>query len=286
MQAIFMTKPLHHTILELPPPVIVLQLALQRSIEMVSFGLQAADTASVSELSIPGNFLKLAPAQDLALDPNAAKQEFRAWVLACGFRDIVDSLGNTLEWVRETCYYWSRPGKVMLTSDNRLLLQPQCPPEEVDAKVVKTYPRFDRLPLPNKFEHLENTYQLNLPVSKDAILSLNAARNCLTHRRGIVRPADLRKPSDQGLIVHIYKFDFMVSGPRGIRHTDNQQIILEDGETFSFRVISVERNFPLGERITFTPAEYNDVCSTFLIFALDLDKAVHELQDRRRKDLE
>jgi len=274
------------TLLELPPAVSFLQAALQRSIDLVAYGLQAAETSAVTELSIPGNFLQLSPAQNLALEPKTARQEFRSWVLANGFRDMVDSLGQSLEYVRQICFFWSRPGKVALTNDDRLLFEPKFTPEEWHTKIVQKTSLFDRLTLLGKFKHLENTYRLDLPASKDAILSLIAARNCLTHRRGIVGLADLRNPSEKGLTIQILKIEFMACGPMGDRKVENQPIVLNAGETFAYRVAASERHFPLGERITFSSAEYIDACSTFLLFALDLDKVVHGFQDRKRAELQ
>jgi hypothetical protein len=271
--------------LELPTPTALLQVALQRSIDLVSFGLQVAQSATPSNLIIPDSILQFMPAQNLSMDINTVRQEFQVWVLANGFRDIVDSLGPPLEWTRQTCYLWSRPGSVFSVQNGRLAFQPKLTPEEWKSEIENKVSQFDRFPLPEKFNHLINTYGFELPALSVAILSLNAARNCLTHRKGIVGQLDLKEPTDKGLVINFRKSELFVSGSEGERIIDTSPAILNSGEMLSMRFVNSERIFLLGDRIQFTTREYTDVCGTFLAFALDLNEKIISFQDRKRRIL-
>jgi hypothetical protein len=271
--------------LEFPTPESVIQTALQRSMDLVSYGLQIAQSASVSDLSIPGHILRWVPAKEFSMDPETARQEFRTWILANGFRDVVDSLGLSLEWARQTCFLWSRPGNVGINPDGRLFIHIFPTAQEWNEQIMRKAARFERLTLPDKFQYLENTYRLQLPTLKDAILSLNAARNCLTHRHGIVGQNDLKNPSDTGLTIYLRKAEVFATSPQGERTIENSPALLNAGEGLSVRFIESSRAFLLGERISFTPRGFMDVCTTFLSFAIDLNGTIRSFQDRRREEL-
>lgn len=98
--------------LELPHPAGLLQLALQRAVDLVAFGLRASDDATPADLSIPGIFGHVSPAQNHALSVEDARAEFRSWVVANGFRECVEAMGPSLEWLRKTCFFWTRPGTI------------------------------------------------------------------------------------------------------------------------------------------------------------------------------
>ena len=98
--------------LELKLPTGVLQVALQHSIDLVAFGLKAADHAEPVDLKMPDSFGQVIAAQDRALDVESVRAEFRSWVLANGLRDCVETIGPTLEWARRFCFLWTREGPV------------------------------------------------------------------------------------------------------------------------------------------------------------------------------
>ena len=154
-----------------------------------------------------------------------------------------------------------------------------------NAHIVDEALRFDRLPLPDKLTHLKTRYGLDPPPVSDAILSLNSARNCLTHRHGIVSPQDLKNPTDEGLLIKIRKLQVTVKGENGERIIKGPTR-LDAGEQLRVGFVDSERLFHLGERIQFTPSEYVDLCTTFLAFALELQDAIIAFQDRRRREAE
>jgi hypothetical protein len=269
---------------ELPSPTDLLRQSLQRSIDLVSFGLQAAQAANPSELSLPDSLAQLAPAQNRSMDVATARTEFTVWVLANGFRDIVEALGPSLEWARRICFLWTRPGPVALHPNGRVKLQPSITEEEWNSQVVDGAPRFDRLSLQDKITYLEQEYGFVRPALTDAIMSLNAARNCLTHRAGMVGPRDLKGPYDEGLLVKIRKLHITVKGNDGTERSIDGPSMVNAGEQVVVGFIDSERLFRLGERIQFSQAEYIDVCMTFLAFALELQERIIAFQDRRRRE--
>jgi len=187
------------TKLELPHPTGLLQAELQRAVDLVAFGLRAAETATATDLSIPGVRGHVTAAQDRALSIEEAQNEFRSWVLANGFRDCVEAIGPTLEWARKFCFIWTRPGDVTIREDGTISLGANITGEEWNRDIVEGARTFDFMGLPNKLNHLEHKYGFMLPPLCEHILTLNKARNCLSHRRGIVSQEDVNDPSGSSL---------------------------------------------------------------------------------------
>jgi hypothetical protein len=267
--------------LELPLPSGILQTTLQRSRDLVAFGLQAADHAALVDLRVPDSFLEVVPARNRALDPEGARSEFRTWVLANGLRDCVEAIGPTLEWVRKFCFFWTREGSVTPLEDGKFRLSGRLTGDEWNTNIVRGAAKFDRLPLPEKLIYLQKRYSWHRPELSDHILSLNAVRNCLVHRDGIVGGNDLKLSGDQGLSVRWRKGE-LVAGTGTDKRVLEAGSHVDAGETVTVEFIDLEKSFALGERVVFNVTEYVDISLTFLLFGRQAQKSTMELQEHRR----
>ena len=267
--------------LELPLPAGILQTTLQRSRDLVAFGLQAADHAESVDLRVPDSFLDVVPARDRGFDVEGARSEFRTWVLANGLRDCVEAIGPTLEWVRKLCFFWTREGPVTPLEDGKFRLSGRLTGDEWNTNIVRGAAKFDRLPLPEKLSYLQKSYRWQRPELSDHILSLAAARNCLVHRDGIVGGKDLKLSGDHGLSVRWRKAE-LVAGPGTDERVLQAGSHVDAGETVSVQFIDSEKSFAIGERVTFTVTEYVDISLTFLLFGLQAQTSTMELQEHRR----
>lgn len=266
---------------QLQLPLGALQGELQRAIDLVGFGLQAAEHASISDLEIPNVFGQVSPAQDQILDIHTARLAFRDWIVANGLRDCVDAIGPALEWVRKFCFLWTRPGNTMPIEGGNFRLQATLSGEDWNTHIVGGARKFDRLTLPDKFEHLEKSFGWRVPTLAKHVLSLNAARNCLTHRRGVVTTADLKDPTDTGLIIRFRKLQLKAVGPSGERIVGEGTIVNAD-EAVHISFEDSEKVVPLGKHIAFTTEEFLDAGLTFLLFCLELQESAVALQNARR----
>lgn len=230
-----------------------LQRALQRSIDLTSFGLMAAARAPREDaLKLPGAWFQLATAGNEALDFESAGAEFQKWAVACGLRDSIEAMRVFLEEARNIVAVWSLTGR------------PTIMGEEWNAKMVREAREFHKMGLPGKIEFLKKNYDpVLLPDSADEVLSINDARNCLVHRRGIVADRDLN--ALDGLLVQWRKFELVVRGPGGERVIVPPATI-QGGETLSGRQARASRLFRLGEGVSFSPQEFAELCWTLLWF--------------------
>ena len=126
--------------LNAPAAIRGLQLALQRSVDLVSFGLLAAETATGSDIMLPGATFQIAAAGDRRMDFESARAEFRRWILEGGLRDSIEAVGPVLEDVRLQCALASLPA--------------QTTGEEWNTRIYQEGTSFHRLGLPDKIERL------------------------------------------------------------------------------------------------------------------------------------
>lgn len=105
------------------------------------------------------------------------KHEFRSWVIANALRELHESFTEYLEKVYQACltFEWVLGAKT---------------PTECDRLLGK----FKRAGFPEKLEGLREQFAV-ATQHEGGWVSLNAARNCFTHRRGIVEPADFNDGS-------------------------------------------------------------------------------------------
>src|SRR5215213_9112239 len=112
-----------------------------------------------------------------------AKNAWQSWVLRNGFRDIAEALGWLLEEAQSVLASW----EVVFLQKTKAVQG-----EDWNEIIVHRGQQFHRRTLPQKIEFLEKQYSfiLNPSLVRQA-LTINAARNCLTHRNGIVSQLDI-----------------------------------------------------------------------------------------------
>ena len=229
-----------------------LKRSIQRSIDLVSLGLMSAEAAATEDMILPGAYLQLAIAGDKRRDLETIKNEFRAWVLEGGLRDCVEAIGSFLEEVRAVCAVWSVAGQSPITG------------EQWNERIVHESRRFHRLGLPDKIAFLKERYHPALLNDlEDEILTINAARNCLVHRRGIVSGRDAN--SQEGLQVRWLKMELLAKGPEGEQAIEPPMLV-EGPATISVRQAKESKLFRPGDTITFTVQEFSELCWTFFRF--------------------
>lgn len=267
--------------LEMSHPTGFIQVELQKAIDLVSFGLQVANSHQVDTLAIPGSRFQLLPARNKAMDVKEARTAFQNWILGNGIRDCIDAVGPSLEWARKICFIWTRQGDVSVNENGSLHLSTQITGDEWNKFVLKEGKKFDYLPLIDKLEFLNKKYNLTIPEVSDSILSINHARNCLTHRQGKVGIEDVQDNSQNRLVIHWKKFQFTASGKSGSYILELPTKTKEDVQ-ISLGYTSISKEFYLGDSIQFSPEEFSQIATTFLLFSLQIYNSIIALQSSRK----
>lgn len=116
---------------------------------------------------------------------------------------------------------------------------------------------FHRLGLPDKLPLLTKQYGVVIDSTLSGhLLSINAARNCLVHRRGVVGDRDVNDSSR--LTVGWRKLSLVLKDEDG-EHPVVLNQRLEKESTLCLRSEDCSKSFEIGERIAFTIQEFADI---------------------------
>ena len=231
-----------------------LQRSLQRTLDIVSFGLQAAEKAKdIDRLVLPGIQFHFSMAENRKLPIESAREEFRKWIIEAGLRDCVEAVNPMLEETRSVCALF------LLSKKGRFKT------EEFQKTVFGATKKFHRTGLPDKLRILKEEYDpVLVPELSDHILSINAARNCLVHRKGIVTDRDVNSPD--GLLVRWRRKELLVRDAEGKEQVIELPFLAEKDVTACMRFAETEKVFRPGEVISFSIREFSDLCMTFFFF--------------------
>jgi hypothetical protein len=235
-----------------------LQRSLQRTLDIVSFGLQAAEKAKdIDRLLLPEIRMHFSIAENRKLDVESARKEFRIWVIASGLRDCAEAVNPLMEEARKVCALYLLAEKKRIKN------------VELQQKVFGPIRKYHRAGLPDKLKILREEYDpILIPELSDHVMSINAARNCLVHRKGIVAEQDLNTPD--ALMVRWRRKELLVRDDEGNENVIELPYLAEKDVTASLRFVDAGRVFNLGEAINFSTREFSDLCMTFFFFGQQL----------------
>lgn len=131
----------------------------------------------------------------------------------------------------------------------------------------------EKLSVPDRFEQLGISDKIDLiarvlvvgEADRRVLASLNQARNCYAHRRGIVGERDV--DNDTRLASLCWNaFQLEVHEPTGNILTEEEIFgrVLEQGGTVSVRVVERRRTFPLGAELILEKQDLKEICLSVL----------------------
>ena len=172
------------------------------------------------------------------------KDEFKTWIVGNGLRELIETFSVFLERVHEAC----------LVIHNHL---ERVSPKELSEQQAG----FVRQGLPRKLRFLNERFSVG-PKEPAGLMSLNKARNCLTHRRGMVGRTDCNLRDS--LRVNWVGADIFVQTPSGERLILEEGLYLREGGDVMLQFLERERLFPLGSVVRFSPKELAEICWFFI----------------------
>jgi hypothetical protein len=172
------------------------------------------------------------------------KHEFSSWVVACGFRELIETFCVFLDGIYAACLVMSANKAPMTVKDYE--------------KRVK---RFRYLGLDRKISELKAGFDVATSKSEH-IVTIGRARNCLTHRLGIVGDDDCSDGEE--LMVSWVGLDVYAEDPSGkttpLHPMPPGGVLLAAGGSVKAKYSDRLRTFRKGTRITFTPNELFEIC--------------------------
>jgi hypothetical protein len=226
--------------------------AMRDSVEVVGTALRAVQDSSRALHGMPGAQVGLAfttPGED----EGQRRLRHANWLLNRGFQDISKGLKESLE---EAYFYCA----IVETASE------QRSPQQLVAWISDLKKRSNRLNFPDLLARVKAS--LGTPLLFDEeLLSVQAVRNCLEHRSGIVGVEDLRGKPEFRLLLPQLRMVVRADGKE--RDLVVGMIVEEGAEIVAIRS-AVERTYKLGETITFSATEFSDIALACCYFANDL----------------
>jgi hypothetical protein len=123
---------------------------------------------------------------------------------------------------------------------------------------------FEQQGFPNKLNLLDAGFSVG-PKHAEYLKSLNKARNCLTHRRGIVGQEDFT--GGNSLTVLWLGVDLFVETLVGEKHMLNVipegGLLLPEGGSVMMQMMERERTFDFGSQVKFSTLDLAEICWFF-----------------------
>jgi len=178
-----------------------------------------------------------------------ATEHYRTWLFAVGLRDVLEAFGTFLD----ECYdIASHIGLMRKQKDKGLLIGQDYFDHQADTL------KYRRLGVEKKIAKLK-TRLITLPADlEESVLSINRARNILTHHDGIVPETYLDTTGHFQVTWKRLTLRAVGTADREVRLGDQ----LEAGQGIGLRVVAERRDFGRGDRIRLEPVEFAGICWT------------------------
>jgi hypothetical protein len=237
--------------------------SLQRSIDLVAFGLGAAEEMKSSPLKL-SDVIQFLPASGFALSLEDSKREFKLWMVTAKLRDCIEAFSTYLEEVRLVCRAYQ-----LFASGN-----PAVTPAAWNSVVTAEAKQFHKLGLPKKIAAIRADFHLDVvPPEVDMVITVNEARNCLVHRAGVVTPQDVN--SDDSLAVEWMAQGLAVERQDGsVESIESLPFTAGPNERLFMRNTPKKKSFGLGSFVEFTAAEFAEMCWSFFLMATAINASV------------
>lgn len=234
---------------------------VRRTAVFMGLGINAANNPDFKqyELTQITNFEFIEPISD-EKTLNNFKTEFGRWIVINGLRELIETFCVFLDEIHLACLF------VALTIG-------QIPKDRFQSQNMK----FRHYGLNDKFTHLNNDFNVSIKLS-DYLVSINQARHCLTHRRGIVGIEDCLNRKE--LIVRWKGIDIYAETPSGEKISllplPEERPILIKGSEVKLEFQEHSKIFPLKSIVTFSPRDLAEICNFTLMQINEINRSTLE----------
>ena len=218
----------------------------------MGLGVNCANYVLSMNFNLPdAGYLRLMPDELPEATLREAKAEFGTWIVSNGLREAIDTFDVFLGQAYSaalTIEAWDA-GRAE---------------QEVDTGSLRERAKkFSRLGTANRLARLERDFNITAEYASD-VNSVRRARNCLTHRLGVVGHEDVGGDGVLVLQWHtIELFGVNHDGSEFVPSLDALPIEFPEASPVNMRHAPREKRFSVGERLILLPGELKHVCYTF-----------------------
>ncbi len=220
---------------------------VRRAVVFMGLGLNAAADEKFKNYRLSQlTKVDLVPTDADEAQIGAFKKEFSYWIIGNGLRELIEHFNIFLDGLYNGCLLFEA------TKAGGLSAQ----------ELQKAANKFHFAGLGKKLAMLKEQHHVE-PKNLDYLLSVNKARNCLTHRRGVVGEPDVAE--DGKLHLKWKGMEIFVKTPAGeeialLPASFTEPLLLKDGGMVKLRFPERTKTFSLGELIILTPFDLTEFC--------------------------
>lgn len=245
------------------------QIELQKLLNIFNFSNSTAIMQNENSYQYIKPFLDISPAKNLKLSFEEIKSAFIIWNITNIMRNSIECVSNFLEEVYIYCTI------IVISKKNNLTVN------EWNETLSNGKVSFNRLGLPDKIEYLKNNYDVYSNFD-EYIVSINKARNCLVHRKGIVSERDI--DINQKLEVKWNTFKIKTTSPDGKKtKIVNKNNMVLKGWSLEVWLEEKSKTFNQGDKITFAQEEISDTIMTLIQYGSYLHQSMLAYYSKEKK---
>ncbi len=211
------------------------QTGIRRSAIFMGLGVNAADNIEANKYQlVKETRIQLLPNEVSGHILNDWKLEFRSWVVAGGFRELVEHLCLFLDRIYDV-------SKLIQKTHN-----------------LKDKKKFERGGLDEKIKLLDSQLGIRY-IHGDALGSLYPLRNCLIHRLGVVGEKDILNTGTLDFSYLRMKLVFTADSGGVIDLPDDEPFSSEENGTIGLKFHMQKLSFTKGQKIDLSPRVLTEI---------------------------
>jgi hypothetical protein len=237
--------------------------SIRDTVDVVTFCLYAIEQGDLSDWA-PTDRMRFTLRFPEEISAEQRKAAYTHWLLSKGFQELARALRQMLE---EAFFY---NGMVARAYQIHIWAELQAEQQELREAASK-------MQFPELLDAVNKRLTTPLHYERE-LSSVQLARNCLEHRDGIVQERDV-DPATCVLHLRLPGMRlFYEDGGQQIEVGPGSQVGEKDVELKS-QVVVMEREFKLGERVTFRADEFHDIGFGCWVIADDLVNRLPQLPE-------
>ena len=252
--------------IDLDSTIVAAQKGIRRAYVFMGLGVNAAADPNLNNVHLADNPQIFIVPQEVPPEiMSSYKESFAQWIISNGLREIIESFGLTLNSIYRACLLIDAKGQADVEGRNR-------------DRAVK----FEQLGEKRKLENLADEFGITSELA-DYIQLLNAARNCLTHRWGVVSQADCNEPGE--FVLRWRRLEYIAQTEGGheivLPARIDEPIHFDEPATIGIRWVDANRSFVIVSVLRLEPQELLDICLMMLMATDELRRSLLSFVESR-----
>ena len=219
---------------------------IRRTSVFMSFGINSARDKNLKDYQLSHDTSFRIMPDNLGDDQiENFKKHYEHWIISCGLRELIETFSVYLSGIYKVCLTTS-------SSKGTTII------ENAENKIKS----FEWKGVEKQLKILRKSFSVETSKEK-YFKSIAQARNCITHRRGIVGVEDLRGESKLKIIWWALDIHIETSSGEKISFNppySNEGILIKEGGKVIATVVDREREYKIGDIIKLSPLDLSEIC--------------------------